>query len=84
MIDFWPPAIFLLKISSKDFLRSNSQKIPCPPCPPCAPWIKIPCAPWIIQSALRGLHILHRQTLVFNIEFLEFTCSLKEMLSFIF
>ena len=43
-----------------------------------------PCAPWIIQSALRGLHILHRQTLVFNIEFLEFTCSLKEMLSFIF
>ena len=79
MIDFWPQAIFLLKISSKDFLRSNSpnnsvdKKNPCPPC-----------APWIIQSALRGLHILHRQTLVFNIEFLEFTCSLKEMLSFIF
>ena len=51
----------------------SMEKNQCPPCPP-----------WIIQSALRGLHILHRQTLVFNIEFLEFTCSLKEMLSFIF
>ena len=55
------------------FRVCSMEKNPCPPCPP-----------WIIQSALRGLHILHRQTLVFNIEFLEFTCSLKEMLSFIF
>ena len=64
MIDFWPPAIFLLKISSKISCRRQ---------------LKNPDDPMI-----RGLHILHRQTLVFNIEFLEFTCSLKEMLSFIF
>ena len=31
-----------------------------------------------------ALHILHRQSLVSDIEFLEFSCSLEEMLSFIF
>ena len=30
------------------------------------------------------LHILHRQSLVSDIEFLELACSLEEMLSFIF
>ena len=30
------------------------------------------------------LHILHRQPLVSDIEFLELACSLEEMLSFIF
>ena len=30
------------------------------------------------------LHILHRQSLVSDIEFLEFSCSLEEMLGFIF
>ncbi len=27
MIDFWPQAIFLLKISPKDFLRQQLKKI---------------------------------------------------------
>ena len=31
-----------------------------------------------------ALHILHRQSLVSDIEFLEFACSLEEMLGFIF
>ena len=31
-----------------------------------------------------ALHILHRQSLVSDIEFLEFSCSLEEMLGFIF
>ena len=31
-----------------------------------------------------ALHILHRQSLVSDIEFLEFPCSLEEMLGFIF
>lgn len=31
-----------------------------------------------------ALHILHRQSLVSDIEFLEFSCSLEEMLDFIF
>ena len=31
-----------------------------------------------------ALHILHRQPLVSDIEFLELACSLEEMLSFIF
>ena len=31
-----------------------------------------------------ALHILHRQPLVSDIEFLEFACSLEEMLGFIF
>ena len=31
-----------------------------------------------------ALHILHRQSLVSDSEFLEFSCSLEEMLSFIF
>ena len=30
------------------------------------------------------LHVLHRQALVHDIEFLEFSCCLKEMLGFIF
>ena len=31
-----------------------------------------------------ALHILHRQSLVSDIEFLEFSCSLEELLGFIF
>ena len=31
-----------------------------------------------------ALHILHRQSLVSDSEFLEFSCSLEEMLGFIF
>lgn len=31
-----------------------------------------------------ALHILHRQSLVSDSEFLEFACSLEEMLGFIF
>ena len=31
-----------------------------------------------------ALYILHRQSLVSDIEFLEFSCSLEEMLGFIF
>ena len=31
-----------------------------------------------------ALHILHRQSLVSDIEFLEFSCRLEEMLGFIF
>ena len=31
-----------------------------------------------------ALHILHRQSLISDIEFLEFSCSLEEMLGFIF
>ena len=37
-----------------------------------------------LADAFLFLHILHRQSLVSDIEFLEFSCSLEEMLGFIF
>ena len=37
-----------------------------------------------LADAFQFLHILHRQSLVSDIEFLELACSLEEMLGFIF